>query len=95
MRWFALGVALAEFSIAYAQDGARSAVLLLWYIGLGLGCIWYSDVFGGLLGRDRTGAQRFEVPPKLTITLGWLVLCLPAMCWVIERLASGRAFFLR
>ena len=89
-RWFAIVLGSGELCIAYVIGGSEAVVMTLGPVLLGVMCIWFSDGLADILGRDRlTGRSRMSVPPFIVSVMGWALLCLPAVRWIIVRLIGS------
>ena len=79
-RWFALGIGIAECALE-RRIPLRHVPL---FVGVSLACIWFPGLFGEMLGRaPYAGAQFFQVPERFTRIIGWVLLLLPALSWLI------------
>lgn len=83
---------LAVGYVIYAFTHFRFAGAVKFTAGLFLPllCIWFSEAMGaytGWLSRNITGSS----PPGLVCVLGWVLLLLPLMLWIVYAVANAGA----
>jgi hypothetical protein len=61
------------------------------YLILPLFCIWFGDTMGGYTGGTGVSGITAPSPGILVCILGWLLLLLPIILWIVSGLASSKS----
>ena len=52
-------------------------------------CIWFSDQMGAFTGWLPWSGITSSSPPRLLCVLGWVVLLIPAMLWIVYAVSTA------
>jgi hypothetical protein len=76
-------LALLYIIIAYQGGGGESAFKVGLCLVLPLACIWFGDAMGGYTGPVGLYGISATSPGVIVCILGWLLLLLPIICWIL------------
>ena len=90
-RVFSIFVAVFYFIVAYTASGAETAFKAVLVVILPLACIWFPEQLGGYLGPAGSSTITATSPAILIRTLGWVLLFLPLILWIVPALAGSNS----
>ncbi len=86
-RIASLGVAFAYLTLALAWGDPGTWLLVLAYLVIPMGCIWFSEEVGGFTGIGAHGISiSTRSPGILILIVGWLLLLMPIVVAGISKL---------
>ncbi|MDP1672498.1 MAG: hypothetical protein Q8L65_05190 [Burkholderiales bacterium] len=87
---FSVLIALGCLAVMEQREGWAGVLALLPLLALALGMIWYAGNISRAIGRG-WGLHRAErpTPPAAIRALGWVLLMMPLLVFVLQRLRAG------
>jgi hypothetical protein len=84
-------VALVFLVVAFVHAGAAGTFKLALFLIIPLACIWFSEELGGYVGPAWGGPVMSPTPGIIVCIVGWLLLFLPVLIWVIYAVGISNA----
>ena len=82
-RIFSSLLAALYILFGYKSGGAEAAFKTVIMAVLPLACIWFPDRLGGYIGPNWRGNITATSPAVIVCVLGWLMLLLPFIIWIV------------
>jgi hypothetical protein len=83
-RGLSAAIADVYLIVAYSRGGGASIAQCLLYLILPLACIWFSEEMGAFKGFMSWQSIDQESPGCIVAFLGWVLLLLPAVFWLMR-----------